>query len=70
VIAVAYPKDGISVDSESVHLYGVAEHEKGILKLEIFLNNQGEVEDAFWQVVELRGLSGSAWEDRPRRCRG
>jgi F420-non-reducing hydrogenase large subunit len=25
-------------------------------KIEIFLNNQGDVEDAFWQVVELRGF--------------
>jgi hypothetical protein len=40
VIAVAYPKDGISVDSENVSLYGVAEHEKGISKLEIFVNSK------------------------------
>jgi hypothetical protein len=40
VIAVAYPKDGISVDSEHVSLYGVAEHEKGISKFEIFVNNK------------------------------
>jgi Caspase domain len=40
VIAVAYPKDGISVDSENVSLYGVAEHENGISKLEIFVNNK------------------------------
>ena len=25
-------------------------------KIEIFLNDQGEVEDAFWQVTELRGF--------------
>ncbi|MFC1833627.1 Ni/Fe hydrogenase subunit alpha [Thermodesulfobacteriota bacterium] len=25
-------------------------------KIEIFLNDQGDVEDAFWQVVELRGF--------------
>jgi hypothetical protein len=40
VIAVAYPKDGISVDSEHVSLYGIAEHEKGISKFEIFVNNK------------------------------
>ena len=40
VIALAYPKDGTSVDSEHVSLYGVAEHEKGISKFEIFLNNK------------------------------
>jgi Caspase domain len=40
VIAVAYPNDGISVDSEYVSLYGVAEHEKGISKFEIMLNNK------------------------------
>ena len=40
VIAVAYPNDGISVDSEHVSLYGVAEHEKGISKFEIFINNK------------------------------
>jgi hypothetical protein len=39
-IAIAYPKDGISVDSEQVSLYGVAEHEKGISKFEIFVNNK------------------------------
>jgi hypothetical protein len=40
VIAIAYPKDGISVDSEHVSLYGVAEHEKGISKFEILVNNK------------------------------
>jgi hypothetical protein len=40
VIAVAYPQDGISVESEHVSLYGVAEHEKGISKFEIFVNNK------------------------------
>jgi hypothetical protein len=40
VIAIAYPKDGIIVDSEYVNLYGVAEHEKGISKFEILINNR------------------------------
>jgi hypothetical protein len=40
LIAIAYPKDGISLDSDYVNLYGVAEHEKGISKLEILVNNQ------------------------------
>ena len=40
VIAVAYPKDGISVNSEHVSLYGVAEHDKGISKFEILVNNK------------------------------
>jgi len=40
VIAVAYPKEGISVDSEHVSLYGVAEHDKGISKFEILVNNK------------------------------
>ena len=40
VIAIAYHKDGISVDSEYVSLYGVAEHDKGISKFEIFVNNK------------------------------
>jgi hypothetical protein len=40
VIAIANPRDGISVDSEYVSLYGVAEHEKGISKFEILLNNK------------------------------
>jgi hypothetical protein len=40
VIAIAYPKDGISVDSEYINLYGVAEHEKGIQKFEILVNNK------------------------------
>jgi len=29
-------------------------------KIEIFLNDKGEVDDAFWQVVELRVSRGSA----------
>ena len=40
VIAVGYPKDGISVDSEYVTLFGVAEHDKGISKFEILVNNK------------------------------
>lgn len=39
VIMVAYPKDGITIDTEYINLYGVAEHEKGISKFEIFLND-------------------------------
>ena len=40
VIAIGYPKDGISVDAEYVSLYGVAEHEKGISKFEVLVNNK------------------------------
>ncbi len=40
VIAIGYPKDGLSIDSEYVSLFGVAEHEKGISKLEILVNNK------------------------------
>ena len=40
VIAVGYPRDGISVDSEYVTLFGVAEHDKGISKFEILVNNK------------------------------
>jgi hypothetical protein len=40
VIAIGYPKDGIIVDSEYVNLYGMAEHEKGISKFEILVNNK------------------------------
>ena len=39
-------------------------------KIEIFLSDQGEVEDAFWQVVELRGFErfciGRPAEEMPR----
>lgn len=39
-------------------------------KIEIFLNDKGEVEDAFWQVVELRGFErfclGRPAEEMPR----
>lgn len=39
-------------------------------KIEIFLNDQGEVEDVFWQVVELRGFErfclGRPAEEMPR----
>ena len=40
VIAIATPKDGITVDSEYISLIGVAEHEKGIEKFEILLNGE------------------------------
>jgi hypothetical protein len=40
VIAIANPRDGISVDSEYLSLFGVAEHEKGISKFEILVNNK------------------------------
>jgi len=39
-IAVASPQEGMSVDMEYVPLMGVAEHEKGIAKFEISVNNQ------------------------------
>jgi hypothetical protein len=40
VIAIASPKEGMSVDVEYVPLMGVAEHEKGIAKFEISVNSQ------------------------------
>jgi len=40
VIAIANPRDGINVDSEHVSLNGVAEHDKGISKIEILVNNK------------------------------
>ncbi len=40
VIAIANPKEGITFDSEYISLFGVAEHEKGITRFEILVNNQ------------------------------
>lgn len=40
LIAVAYPKDGLTLDSEYINLYGMAEHEKGITKFEILVNKK------------------------------
>ena len=40
VIAIGTPKDGASVDSEYVNLFGVVEHDKGIEKFEILVNQQ------------------------------
>jgi uncharacterized caspase-like protein len=40
VIAIATPRDGISVDSEYISLFGVVEHDKGIEKFEILVNQQ------------------------------
>jgi hypothetical protein len=40
VIAVAYPKDGLTLDTEYVNLYGMAEHDKGITRFEILVNNK------------------------------
>jgi len=59
VIAIGYPKDGISIDSEYVSLYGVAEHEKGISKLEILVNNKP------LELKDQRGLKLSP-KDRKR----
>jgi len=39
-------------------------------KIEIFLDDNGGVKDAYFQVVELRASKGSAWADRRRKCRG
>jgi hypothetical protein len=39
-IVVAYPKDGLTLDSEYVNLYGMAEHEKGITRFEILVNKK------------------------------
>lgn len=39
-IAIATPKDGMTVDSEYISLAGVAEHETGIEKFEILLNGK------------------------------
>lgn len=40
VIAIATPKDGVSVESEYISLFGVVEHDKGIEKFEILVNQQ------------------------------
>ena len=40
VIAIAGPKDGMSVDFEYISLIGVAEHERGIVQLEILVNQE------------------------------
>ena len=40
IIAIASPKDGISVDSEYINLMGVAEGEEGIVKFEVLVNQQ------------------------------
>jgi len=40
VIAVAYPRDGLTLDTEYVNLYGMAEHDKGITRFEILVNNK------------------------------
>jgi hypothetical protein len=40
VIAIGYPQDGMKTDSEIISLYGVAEHEKGISKFEILINDR------------------------------
>jgi signal recognition particle receptor subunit beta len=40
ILVIAYPKDGITIDSEVISLAGVAEHEKGISKFDILLNDK------------------------------
>jgi hypothetical protein len=39
IIIIAAPKDGIHVEVDSIPLYGVVEHEKGIAQFEIMVNN-------------------------------
>ena len=40
IIAIGTPKDGVSVDSEYINLFGVVEHYQGIDKFEILVNQQ------------------------------
>jgi len=40
VIAIAFPKDGLSVDSEYLTISGAVEDEEGIAKFEIWVNEQ------------------------------
>jgi hypothetical protein len=40
VIVIASPKDGIQVENNSIHLTGVAEDDKGLARLEMFINNK------------------------------
>ena len=46
---------------------------EGHAKIDIFLNDEGDVEDAYFQVVELRGFEkfceGRAVEEMPTRQR-
>jgi hypothetical protein len=39
IIAIVNPTDGVTVESECIPLSGVAEHQRGITKFEILLNN-------------------------------
>jgi hypothetical protein len=52
VIVVAYPKDGITIDSEYVNLFGAAEHENGISKFEILVNDK-PIDSKDWKNVHL-----------------
>ena len=38
-------------------------------KIDIFLDDQGDVANAYLQIPELRGFEHSAWAVRPRTCR-
>jgi len=40
VVVIASPRDGITVDSETISLHGVAEDDKGITQIEILVNDQ------------------------------
>jgi hypothetical protein len=40
VIVIASPKDGIRVESNIIHLSGVAEDDKGVARLEMFINDK------------------------------
>jgi F420-non-reducing hydrogenase large subunit len=63
------PKQGEEEMTKQITINPITRLE-GHGKIEIFLNDKGEVEDAYWQVVELRGFErfciGRPAEEMPR----
>ena len=53
VIMIASPRDGSTIETNSVGISGVAEDEQGIERLEIFINNK-PLEDKTGRGLQLK----------------
>lgn len=70
-IVVASPRDGTKVESEYISLVGVAEHEKGISRLEIQVNDQTiDIKDSKMLQLIQKGAKRIEFSERIRLREG
>ena len=55
VIVIASPEDGSKVEANIVHLFGVAEDDQGLERLEIFINNK-PMEKKMDRGIKVKGM--------------